>query len=104
MNHVLKRTCVLATAALFCAAPMLARAAGVEVLGNVKMETNQTNSPTNAVAVGPGSKAEARVNTLNNAKVNGNLTMTVNQKNSPTTAVAVGPGSKATALVSAIGN
>ena len=82
---------------------MLARAAGVEVLGNVKMETNQTNSPTTAVAVGAASKAEARVNTVSNAKVN-NLTMTVNQKNSPTSALAIGPGSKATALVSAIGN
>ena len=102
MKQIIRSIFVVATSTVLAASPMLA-GAGVEIGGNLVMDTKQTNSPTTALSIGAGSQATARVNSLRDGKVGGNVTMTVNQKSSPTTSLAIGAGSKATAEVNAVG-
>jgi hypothetical protein len=90
-------------AALIASISCLSHAAQLEVNGDVTMNADLRNSPVSGVAIGPGAKADAEVNTMRGSvKVGGNVNMTVTARNSPVSALAIGPGAKASARVNAM--
>lgn len=71
--------------------------AAVDIGGNNEQVVTQKNSPTSALAIGPGAKAENNLaSNVDSVKVGGNNKQVVDQSNSPTSALAIGPASRAT--------
>lgn len=91
-------------AAVFAALLLIGTAhAAVEVNGDILQSAELKNSPTSALAIGPGARAEAGVNTVEgDVKVKGSVRQTAILNNSPTSALAIGPGAVATANVNKV--
>lgn len=70
--------------------------AAVDIGGNNEQVVTQKSSPTSALAIGPGAKAEnSLASNVGSVNVGGNNKQVVDQSNSPTSALAIGPASRA---------
>lgn len=100
MSHTIRN---IAAAAALALTTLASQAAKIEINGDVTQSATLRNSPVSSLAIGPGSSADAGVNTVKgDVKIGGSVRQAVDLANSPVSALAIGPMARASAGVNTI--